>query len=168
MGVENDVVSFQKVTTSVREAGGTFVPVWPKYFKDCLMVIVRFVTSVMCSPVQFVVDASNPAQISAACMEFYNLLKAADLTSKSILLVFSKVYVLAPKSGVSSRFLYSDLPGRLTRMQLSEMMRLSDLTQVGSCALLHLILHSSELACEGSGMFCVYWHRAGFCPSVAC
>nr|QXF29051.1 Arl16 [Gefionella okellyi] len=98
MGVELDEFTYQKTNFKVREVGGTFIPVWPKYFKECASVI-------------YLIDMSHTTQISAACMEFYQLLRAPDLQGKPFLLLLNKI----------------DLPSRMTRSQLDELIRLNDL-----------------------------------------
>eukprot|EP00698_Gefionella_okellyi_P005928 TRINITY_DN1535_c0_g1_i1.p2 TRINITY_DN1535_c0_g1~~TRINITY_DN1535_c0_g1_i1.p2 ORF type:complete len:101 (-),score=20.00 TRINITY_DN1535_c0_g1_i1:65-367(-) len=60
---------------------------------------------------QYLIDMSHTTQISAACMEFYQLLRAPDLQGKPFLLLLNKI----------------DLPSRMTRSQLDELIRLNDL-----------------------------------------
>lgn len=77
-GVELETISYKKHKYVVREIGGNFLPVWPKYYESCLMVI-------------FMVDMANLAQLSITWVEFLNLLSHKGLYKKSVLLLLNKI-----------------------------------------------------------------------------
>lgn len=44
-----------------------------------------------CSSLQFVVDASNPTQVSSSCIQLLSVLSAAPLASVPVLVLFNKM-----------------------------------------------------------------------------
>lgn len=57
------------------------------------------------------VDASNPTQLSAACVQLLGLLSAEQLAGASVLILFNKI----------------DLPCYMTTEEISSLMRLPDI-----------------------------------------
>ncbi|XP_069809387.1 ADP-ribosylation factor-like protein 16 isoform X6 [Dendropsophus ebraccatus] len=79
-------LTIQRTRVTVREVGGSMVPIWPSYYKDCQTVL-------------FIVDAANINQVSASCIQLLSLLSAPALSTSSVLVVFNKTCVLS--SGAS-------------------------------------------------------------------
>jgi len=77
-GVELETLSYKKHKYVVREIGGNFLPVWPKYYESSLMVI-------------YMVDMANYSQISLTWIEFLNLLCHKGLYKKNVLLLLNKI-----------------------------------------------------------------------------
>lgn len=77
VGVELLHLEHQRKAFSVREVGGAMQPVWPLYFEGCHVVV-------------FVVDTSSTAAVSAAAIEWYNLLSCPALKHKPLLLLLNK------------------------------------------------------------------------------
>jgi hypothetical protein len=46
------------------------------------------------------VDASNPTQLSASCVQLLGLLSAEELANASVLILFNKMYVSVRQAGV--------------------------------------------------------------------
>nr|XP_033817954.1 ADP-ribosylation factor-like protein 16 [Geotrypetes seraphini] len=92
----------QKRTITVRELGGCMGPIWPSYYRDC-------------SSVMFVIDAANPRQISASCIQLLSVLSADTLATASVLILFNKI----------------DLSGCMSLLELKSLFRLNDII---SCA----------------------------------
>ncbi|XP_069809385.1 ADP-ribosylation factor-like protein 16 isoform X5 [Dendropsophus ebraccatus] len=70
-------LTIQRTRVTVREVGGSMVPIWPSYYKDCQTVL-------------FIVDAANINQVSASCIQLLSLLSAPALSTSSVLVVFNK------------------------------------------------------------------------------
>ncbi|XP_078509983.1 ADP-ribosylation factor-like protein 16 isoform X3 [Lissotriton helveticus] len=68
----------QRKKLIVRELGGCMGPIWPSYYADC-------------SSVMFVIDASNPTQVSASCVQLLSVLSAEPLLTASVLILFNKI-----------------------------------------------------------------------------
>eukprot|EP00164_Ancoracysta_twista_P005338 GFYU01007301.1.p1 GENE.GFYU01007301.1~~GFYU01007301.1.p1 ORF type:complete len:195 (-),score=51.39 GFYU01007301.1:58-642(-) len=98
VGVELDELIYNKSKFVIREVGGSFVPVWPRYYRDCSMVI-------------YAIDISNHTQVSASVIEFLNVLQADDLSGKPVLLIINKM----------------DLPNKFSRPLLDGLLRTDDL-----------------------------------------
>ncbi|XP_043319263.1 ADP-ribosylation factor-like protein 16 isoform X3 [Cervus elaphus] len=64
----------------------------------------------------FMVDASNPTQLSASCVQLLGLLSAEELAEASVLILFNKMYVSE-----------SDLPCYMTIEEMKSLIRLPDL-----------------------------------------
>uniref|UniRef100_A0A8C3QWU5 ADP-ribosylation factor-like 16 n=1 Tax=Cyanoderma ruficeps TaxID=181631 RepID=A0A8C3QWU5_9PASS len=90
----------QKVT--VRELGGCMGPIWPSYYSEC-------------SALLFVVDASNPTQVSSSCIQLLSVLSAEPLASVPVLVLFNKI----------------DLPCYMSLVEMKSLFRMQD---VVSCA----------------------------------
>ncbi|NXY62652.1 ARL16 protein, partial [Callaeas wilsoni] len=90
----------RKVT--VRELGGCMGPIWPSYFSEC-------------SALLFVVDASNPTQLSSSCIQLLSVLSAAPLASVPVLVLFNKI----------------DLPCYMSLVEMKSLFRMQDIV---SCA----------------------------------
>ncbi|XP_062936958.1 ADP-ribosylation factor-like protein 16 isoform X1 [Cynocephalus volans] len=71
-----DVAARKKVT--VRELGGCMGPIWRSYCGDCRALL-------------FMIDASNPTQLSASCVQLLGLLSAEQLSEASVLILFNKI-----------------------------------------------------------------------------
>ncbi|XP_024836754.1 ADP-ribosylation factor-like protein 16 isoform X3 [Bos taurus] len=73
-----DIVAQKKIT--IRELGGCMGPIWSSYYGNCHSLL-------------FMVDASNPTQLSASCVQLLGLLSAEELAKASVLILFNKMYV---------------------------------------------------------------------------
>eukprot|EP00294_Goniomonas_avonlea_P017063 CAMPEP_0114546920 /NCGR_PEP_ID=MMETSP0114-20121206/4188_1 /TAXON_ID=31324 /ORGANISM="Goniomonas sp, Strain m" /LENGTH=140 /DNA_ID=CAMNT_0001731441 /DNA_START=198 /DNA_END=620 /DNA_ORIENTATION=- len=100
VGVELDEIVFQKAQFSIREIGGSFVPVWPRYFDDCKQLF-------------YMVDVANPPQLAISTIEFMNVLTAKEMQGKPVTLLLNK----------------TDLPHTLSTSEISSLMRLDDIRQ---------------------------------------
>lgn len=90
----------KKTDVTLRELGGSMVPIWPTYYKD--------------NPaVMFVIDTSNRQQVAAATIQLLEILTDTQLQSSSILVILNK----------------SDVPGSMNRIELQELMRLDDIVR---------------------------------------
>uniref|UniRef100_A0A674GVB3 ARF like GTPase 16 n=2 Tax=Taeniopygia guttata TaxID=59729 RepID=A0A674GVB3_TAEGU len=87
---------------TVRELGGCMGPIWPSYYGEC-------------SALLFVVDASNPTQVSSSCIQLLSVLSAAPLASVPILVLFNKI----------------DLPCYMSLVEMKSLFRMQDIV---SCA----------------------------------
>nr|KAF6286675.1 ADP ribosylation factor like GTPase 16 [Pipistrellus kuhlii] len=70
-----DIVAHRKIT--IRELGGCMGPIWSSYYGDCRALL-------------FMVDASNPTQLSASCAQLLGLLSAEPLADAPVLILFNK------------------------------------------------------------------------------
>ncbi|XP_037349509.1 ADP-ribosylation factor-like protein 16 [Talpa occidentalis] len=91
-----DIAAPRKIT--VRELGGCMGPIWPSYYGNCHRLL-------------FMVDASNPAQLSASCAQLLGLLAAEQLAGASVLILFNK----------------TDLPCYMTVEEMKSLLRLPDI-----------------------------------------
>ncbi|XP_075072927.1 ADP-ribosylation factor-like protein 16 isoform X3 [Mixophyes fleayi] len=73
-------------------------PIWPSYYKDCRTVL-------------FIVDAANPSQVSASCIQLLSVLSAHALSSVSVLIIFNK----------------TDLPSCMSLVEMKSLFRLDDI-----------------------------------------
>ncbi|OWK13996.1 hypothetical protein Celaphus_00001516 [Cervus elaphus hippelaphus] len=96
-----DIVAQKKIT--IRELGGCMGPIWSSYYGNCHSLL-------------FMVDASNPTQLSASCVQLLGLLSAEELAEASVLILFNKMYVSE-----------SDLPCYMTIEEMKSLIRLPDL-----------------------------------------
>ncbi|XP_029417068.1 ADP-ribosylation factor-like protein 16 isoform X3 [Nannospalax galili] len=87
----------RKIT--IRELGGCMSPIWSSYYGNCHSLL-------------FMMDASNPTQLSASCMQLLSLLSAEELAESSVLILFNKI----------------DLPCYMTMEEIKSLMRLPDIT----------------------------------------
>ncbi|XP_042525923.1 ADP-ribosylation factor-like protein 16 isoform X2 [Dipodomys spectabilis] len=60
-----DIVAQRRIT--IRELGGCMSPIWSSYYGTCRSLM-------------FMIDASNPTQLSASCMHLLGLLSAEQLS----------------------------------------------------------------------------------------
>ncbi|KAM9209825.1 LOW QUALITY PROTEIN: ADP-ribosylation factor-like protein 16 [Dugong dugon] len=95
-----DIVIQKKI--SIRELGGCMSPIWPSYYGNCHALL-------------FVLDASDPTQLSASCVKLLGLLSAEQLAEASVLILFNK----------------TDLPCYMSVEEMKSLMRLPD---VVACA----------------------------------
>uniref|UniRef100_G3TLG7 ADP ribosylation factor like GTPase 16 n=1 Tax=Loxodonta africana TaxID=9785 RepID=G3TLG7_LOXAF len=86
----------QKIT--IRELGGCMSPIWPSYYGNCHALL-------------FVLDASDPTQLSVSCSQLLGLLSAEQLAEASVLILFNKI----------------DLPCYVSVEELKSLMRLPDI-----------------------------------------
>ncbi|XP_032178091.1 ADP-ribosylation factor-like protein 16 isoform X1 [Mustela erminea] len=93
-----DIVVPRRVT--VRELGGCMGPIWPSYYGSCRCLL-------------FMMDAANPTQLSASCVQLLGLLSAEELAGASVLILFNKMY--------------GDLPCYMTVEEMKSLMRLPDI-----------------------------------------
>uniref|UniRef100_A0A8C3YME8 ARF like GTPase 16 n=1 Tax=Catagonus wagneri TaxID=51154 RepID=A0A8C3YME8_9CETA len=91
-----DIVAQKKIT--IRELGGCMGPIWSNYYGNCRSLL-------------FMLDASNPTQLSASCAQLLGLLSAEQLAEASVLILFNKI----------------DLPCYMTVEEMKSLMRLSDI-----------------------------------------
>ncbi|XP_070630008.1 ADP-ribosylation factor-like protein 16 isoform X2 [Bos indicus] len=91
-----DIVAQKKIT--IRELGGCMGPIWSSYYGNCHSLL-------------FMVDASNPTQLSASCVQLLGLLSAEELAKASVLILFNKI----------------DLPCYMTIEEMKSLIRLPDL-----------------------------------------
>ncbi|XP_021069388.1 ADP-ribosylation factor-like protein 16 [Mus pahari] len=91
-----DIVAHRKIT--IRELGGCMSPIWSSYYGNCQSLL-------------FMMDASNPTQLSASCMQLLGLLSAEELAKASVLILFNKI----------------DLPCYMTMEEMKSLMRLPDI-----------------------------------------
>ncbi|NXQ50204.1 ARL16 protein, partial [Catharus fuscescens] len=87
---------------TVRELGGCMGPIWHSYYSEC-------------SALLFVVDASNPTQVSSSCIQLLSVLSAAPLASVPVLVLFNKI----------------DLPCYMSLVEMKSLFRMQDIV---SCA----------------------------------
>ncbi|NXY24997.1 ARL16 protein, partial [Atrichornis clamosus] len=116
----------RKVT--VRELGGCMGPIWPSYYSEC-------------SALLFVVDASNPTQVSSSCVQLLSVLSAAPLASVPVLVLFNKI----------------DLPCYMSLAEMKSLFRMQDIV---ACATQPITMLEIS-ACDGTGLADVLqWLRA--------
>ncbi|XP_053309165.1 ADP-ribosylation factor-like protein 16 [Spea bombifrons] len=95
-------LAVHRTRVTVREVGGSMGPIWHSYYRDCKRVM-------------FVVDASNPVQVSASCIQLLSVLSSDLLASASALVMFNKM----------------DLPSCMPLVELKSLFRMDDII---SCA----------------------------------
>ncbi|XP_007958000.1 ADP-ribosylation factor-like protein 16 [Orycteropus afer afer] len=112
-----DIVAQKKIT--IRELGGCMSPIWPSYYGTCRALL-------------FVLDASDPTQLSASCAHLLGLLSSEELAEASVLVLFNK----------------TDLPCYMTVEEMKSLMRLPDII---ACA--KQCISTAEIsAWEGTGL----------------
>ncbi|NXA42876.1 ARL16 protein, partial [Eudromia elegans] len=104
---------------TVRELGGCMGPIWPSYYGDCGAVV-------------FMIDAANPAQVSASCVQLLSVLSAEPLASVSVLILFNKV----------------DLPCYMSLVEMKSLFRMQDIV---SCATQPITILETS-ARDGTGL----------------
>ncbi|KAM5274212.1 ADP-ribosylation factor-like protein 16 isoform 2-T2 [Ctenodactylus gundi] len=118
---------------TIRELGGCMGPIWSSYYGNCHSLL-------------FMVDASNPAQLSASCVQLLGVLSAEQLAEASVLILFNKI----------------DLPCYMTLEEVKSLIRLSDII---TCAKQNI--STAEISARtGTGLGTVlHWlqdqHRTG-------
>nr|XP_012308156.1 ADP-ribosylation factor-like protein 16 [Aotus nancymaae] len=91
-----DIVAQRKIT--IRELGGCMGPIWSSYYGNCRSLL-------------FMIDASNPTQLSASCVQLLGLLSAEQLAEASVLILFNKI----------------DLPCYMSTEEMKSLIRLPDI-----------------------------------------
>ncbi|XP_012308156.2 ADP-ribosylation factor-like protein 16 isoform X1 [Aotus nancymaae] len=91
-----DIVAQRKIT--IRELGGCMGPIWSSYYGNCRSLL-------------FMMDASNPTQLSASCVQLLGLLSAEQLAEASVLILFNKI----------------DLPCYMSTEEMKSLIRLPDI-----------------------------------------
>ncbi|XP_053766470.1 ADP-ribosylation factor-like protein 16 isoform X2 [Desmodus rotundus] len=91
-----DLTAHRKIT--IRELGGCMGPIWPSYYGNCRSLL-------------FMVDASNPTQLSASCVQLLGLLSAEPLAEAAVLVLFNK----------------TDLPCYMSVEEMKSLIRLPDI-----------------------------------------
>uniref|UniRef100_A0A8C5IY26 ADP ribosylation factor like GTPase 16 n=1 Tax=Junco hyemalis TaxID=40217 RepID=A0A8C5IY26_JUNHY len=104
---------------TVRELGGCMGPIWPSYYSEC-------------SALLFVVDASNPTQLSSSCIQLLSVLSAAPLASVPVLVLFNKI----------------DLPCYMSLVEMKSLFRMQD---VVACATQPITMLETS-ARDGTGL----------------
>ncbi|XP_058532009.1 ADP-ribosylation factor-like protein 16 [Ochotona princeps] len=112
-----DIVVQRRIT--IRELGGCMGPIWPSYYGDCRALL-------------FVMDASNPSQVSASCVQLLGLLSANQLAGASVLILFNKI----------------DLPCHMGLEEVKSLIRLPDIV---ACAKQD-VATAAVSAREGTGL----------------
>ncbi|CAI9562620.1 unnamed protein product, partial [Staurois parvus] len=112
-------LTIQRARITVREVGGSMGPIWPSYYKDCRTVM-------------FVVDAANPVQVSASCMQLLFVLSASALSSASVLIIFNK----------------TDLPCCMSLVEMKSLFRMDDIITSSQQPI--TVMETSAL--EGTGL----------------
>ena len=80
---------YSRKIIEVREVGGCMVPIWKSYYQDANAII-------------FVVDSSNPLQISSACVLLHQVLSSTP--SIPLLVLFNKIDI--PSKTTVNEFKY--------------------------------------------------------------
>lgn len=88
----------RKMELTLRELGGCMAPIWTNYLSDCKSLV-------------YVVDLSNPAHVSATCVQILDLLAHEEMAKKPVLIVLNKV----------------DAPSRMRRNTFASIVRLDDI-----------------------------------------
>ncbi|KAM3660329.1 ADP-ribosylation factor-like protein 16 [Ammospiza maritima maritima] len=104
---------------TVRELGGCMGPIWPSYYSEC-------------SALLFVVDASNPTQLSSSCIQLLSVLSAAPLASVPVLVLFNKI----------------DLPCYMSLVEMKSLFRMQDMV---ACATQPITMLETS-ARDGTGL----------------
>ncbi|NXN97357.1 ARL16 protein, partial [Rhinopomastus cyanomelas] len=113
---------------TLRELGGCMGPIWASYYAEC-------------SALMFVVDAANPTQVSASCVQLLALLSAAPLSAVPVLILFNKI----------------DLPCYMSLVEMKSLFRMQDIV---SCATQPITMLETS-ARDGTGLVDVLqWLRA--------
>ncbi|XP_069511366.1 ADP-ribosylation factor-like protein 16 [Ambystoma mexicanum] len=92
----------QRRKLTVRELGGCMGPIWPSYYADC-------------SSLLFVIDAANPTQVAASCVQLLSVLSAETLQAAPVLILFNK----------------TDLPCYMSIVEMKSLFRMNSII---SCA----------------------------------
>ncbi|XP_017380365.1 ADP-ribosylation factor-like protein 16 isoform X1 [Cebus imitator] len=91
-----DIMAQRKIT--IRELGGCMGPIWSSYYGNCRSLL-------------FMMDASDPTQLSASCVQLLGLLSAEQLAEASVLILFNKI----------------DLPCYMSTEEMKSLIRLPDI-----------------------------------------
>ncbi|XP_010616926.1 ADP-ribosylation factor-like protein 16 [Fukomys damarensis] len=91
-----DIMAPRKIT--IRELGGCMGPIWSSYYGNCHSLL-------------FMMDVSNPTQLSASCVQLLGVLSAEQLAKVSVLILFNKI----------------DLPCYMTTEEIQSLLRLPDI-----------------------------------------
>ncbi|XP_034268767.1 ADP-ribosylation factor-like protein 16 isoform X3 [Pantherophis guttatus] len=88
-------------------------PIWSSYYSDCHAVLVsgRQGTDWVREEIKYMIDAANPTQISASCVQLLSVLSAEQLTSVPVLLIFNKI----------------DLPCYMSLVEMKSLFRIQDI-----------------------------------------
>uniref|UniRef100_A0A2I3FTM1 ARF like GTPase 16 n=1 Tax=Nomascus leucogenys TaxID=61853 RepID=A0A2I3FTM1_NOMLE len=117
VGKLTDIVAQRKIT--IRELGGCMGPIWSSYYGNCRSLL-------------FVMDASDPTQLSASCVQLLGLLSAEQLAEASVLILFNKI----------------DLPCYMSTEEMKSLIRLPDII---ACAKQNIT--TAEISArEGTGL----------------
>ncbi|KAG8446421.1 hypothetical protein GDO86_014031, partial [Hymenochirus boettgeri] len=112
-------LTIQKTCVTVREVGGSMGPIWPSYYTDC-------------KSVMFMIDAANPNQVSASCVQLLTMLSAQPLAEASVLILFNKI----------------DMPCYMSLVEIKSLFRMDDIITSASQPI--TVLHTSAL--DGTGL----------------
>ncbi|KAM8945677.1 ADP-ribosylation factor-like protein 16 [Pelodytes ibericus] len=102
VGTNLTYLTIHRTRVTVREVGGTMGPIWSSYYQDCRSVV-------------FVVDAANPFQVSASCIQLLSVLSSPLLIAVSVLILLNKM----------------DLSSCMSLVELKSLFRMDDII---SCA----------------------------------
>ncbi|XP_003913613.3 ADP-ribosylation factor-like protein 16 isoform X1 [Papio anubis] len=112
-----DIVAQRKIT--IRELGGCMGPIWSSYYGNCRSLL-------------FMMDASDPTQLSASCVQLLGLLSSEQLAEASVLILFNKI----------------DLPCYMAMEEMKSLIRLPDII---ACAKQNIT--TAEISArEGTGL----------------
>ncbi|NWH82515.1 ARL16 protein, partial [Piaya cayana] len=113
---------------TLRELGGCMGPIWPSYYGEC-------------SALLFVVDATNPTQVSSSCILLLSVLSAETLAAVPVLVIFNKI----------------DVPCYMSLVEVKSLFRMQDII---SCATQSITVLETS-ARDGTGLADVLqWLRA--------
>ncbi|XP_012511884.1 PREDICTED: ADP-ribosylation factor-like protein 16 [Propithecus coquereli] len=112
-----DIMAQRKIT--IRELGGCMGPIWSSYYGNCHSLL-------------FMMDASNPTQLSVSCVQLLGLLSAEQLAEASVLILFNK----------------TDLPCYMTMEEIKSLIRLPDIV---ACAKQNIAMAEIS-AWKGTGL----------------
>mmetsp|Transcript_18823 Transcript_18823/g.40873 ORF Transcript_18823/g.40873 Transcript_18823/m.40873 type:complete len:134 (-) Transcript_18823:106-507(-) len=93
-------MTHNRVNFSVREVGGSFLPVWPRYYDDSRVLL-------------YMIDVSDHSKLSLSFVPLLDAISSRDMKDKPIFLIFNK----------------TDLPMTMDRMDVSSVLRLDELRE---------------------------------------
>ena len=93
-------ISYGRKSIAIREVGGCMAPIWKSYFADANAIV-------------FVIDASNPYQISSASIELKKIVKSSNTQQLPILVLLNK----------------TDIPTKISINELKYLFQLSSIIE---------------------------------------
>eukprot|EP00002_Diphylleia_rotans_P023155 TRINITY_DN4551_c0_g1_i4.p1 TRINITY_DN4551_c0_g1~~TRINITY_DN4551_c0_g1_i4.p1 ORF type:complete len:124 (+),score=18.07 TRINITY_DN4551_c0_g1_i4:85-456(+) len=77
IGVEIEDITYNGKVMAIRELGGSFMQVWPRYYANAKCIL-------------YLLDISNPTQLSTAVYELTVLVEDPNLSGKPVMIILSK------------------------------------------------------------------------------